>query len=98
MLLTICTDVRALAIRLNSCTKRVVRVSFCLLQNLHFGSSRRLIGIEHNVHTIRKVVRINSHALQVMIAIHKDSNLRIMALTKVEIRYATANFHNAVLI
>lgn len=33
-----------------------------------------------------------------MITIHKDSDLRIMALTKVKIGYTTANFHDTVLI
>ena len=98
MLFAVITDIHTLAVGLDSCAKRVVRVRFCFFKDLHLGRARRLIGVEHNVHTILQIIRIDCHALQIMVTVNKDTNLCIMALAKIKVRNPTANLHNAVFI
>ena len=98
MLFAVITDIHTLAVSLDSCAKRVIRIRFCFFKDLHLGRARRLIGVEHNVHTIWQIVRIDCHALQIMVTVNKDANLRIMALAEIKVRNPTANLHNAVFI
>ena len=98
MLLSIRTDVCTLAIGFDGCTKRIVRISFRFLQDLHFGRAGRFVGVEHDVHAIVKIIRVDSHAFQIVVTIDKDTNLRIMTLAKVKIWHATANFHDTIFV
>ena len=98
VLFAVITDIHTLAVSLDSCAKRVVRIRFCFLEDLHFGRARRLIGVEHNVHTIRQIIRIDCHALQIMVTVNEDTNLRIMALAEVKVGHTTANLHNTVFV
>ena len=99
MLLSIRTDVCTLAIGFDGCSKRIVRISFCFLQDLHFGRTGRLVSVEHDVHTIgKKIIRVDRHAFQIMVTIDKDTNLRIMTLAKVKIGHTTANFHDTIFV
>ena len=98
MLLSIRTDVCTLAIGFDGCSKRIVRISFCFLQDLHFGRAGRLVSVEHDVHTIGKIIRVDSHAFQIVVTIDKNTNLRIMTLAKVKIGHATANFHDTIFV
>ena len=95
MLLSIRTDVCTLAIGFDGCSKRIVRISFCFLQDLHFGRTGRLVSVEHDVHTI---IRVDRHAFQIMVTIDKDTNLRIMTLAKVKVGHTTANFHDTIFV
>ena len=98
MLLSIRTDVCTLAIGFDGCSKRIVRISFRFLQDLHFGRAGRLVSVKHDVHTIGKIIRVDRHAFQIVVTIDKDTNLRIMTLAKVKIGHATANFHETTFI
>ena len=73
----------------DGCSKRIVRISFCFLQDLHFGRTGRLVSVEHDVRTIGKSIRVDRHAFQIMVTIDKDTNLRIMTLAKVKVGHTT---------
>ena len=98
MLLSIRTDVCTLAIGFDGCSKRIVRISFCFLQDLHFGRTGRLVSVEHDVRTIGKSIRVDRHAFQIMVTIDKDTNLRIMTLAKVKVGHTTANFYDTIFV
>ena len=97
VLLSISSDVHALTICFDGCTKRIVWISFRFFQNFHLGGAGRFIGVEPNINAIRKIVGINSHAFQIVVAIDKNTHLCIMAFAKIKIRDTTANLHDAIL-
>ena len=96
MFLTIFSDVSALAFRSNGSAKRIARIVLDFLEHLHLGSARRLVCVEYNINTIRHIVRIHGHALQIVTVVHHDTNLRIMGVPQIQISNATANLHNTV--
>ena len=73
MLFAIVADVIALtALLLDERTKRIVPIDLAIFgglngfQYLFQRCTLSLICIEPNIHTIRQIIRIDSHALQVM--------------------------------
>ena len=97
MLFAIRANVSALAFCRNSSAKGIVRIVFNCLENLHLRRARGLVGVEHNIHTVRQVVRVHCHALQVVAVVHHDTNLRIMGIAQIQISHSTTNLHHTVL-
>ena len=96
MLFAVGTNISALAVRFDGCTERVIRIILDGLEDLHLGCTRRLIGIKDNINTLRQVIRIYGHALQVVAVIHHNTNLRIMGIAQIQIRDAATNLHHTV--
>ena len=98
MFFAISANVHTLSVSFDGCTKRVIRVSFRFLQDFHLGCTGRFVGVEHDINTIREIIRIDCHAFQIMVSIHQNTNLRIVAFAEIQIRNATTNFHYAVFV
>lgn len=62
------------------------------------GLIRSLISVKHHIHTIRQIIGIESHSLDVLVIVHKDSDLCIMALAKIKILHAAPNLYGAILL
>ena len=69
-----------LAIGLDERTKRVIGVFLNFLHDVHLWRSGMFVRVEHDVCTIRHIIRIHGHALQVVGPIHKDANLSIVRI------------------
>ena len=88
----------------DSGAKAIVWIIFHWFQNRSvagFAQHRRafmLIGIETNINTIRKIVRIDSHALQIVGAIYSDSHLSIIGIAHVQFRNTTAKLDHTILL
>ena len=96
VLFAIFSDVGALAFRSNGSAKRIARIVLDLFEHLHLRCARRLVRVEHNINTIRHIVRIHGHALQIVAVVHHDTNLCIMRVAQIQICNATANLNNAI--
>ena len=93
---TISVNVVTLSTGFDKRAKWIVRVILNLLQNIRCRSALFLISIEHYIHTIGKIIRIDSHSFQISIAVHQDTNLSIMGITERQVIYTTTNFDNTV--
>ena len=54
------------------------------------------IRVEHDVGSIRHIIRIHRHTLEIVGSVHKDTDLGIVRITKVQIRHATPNFYDTI--
>ena len=103
MTFPISTKIITLTICFDGCAKGIIgvgldRFQYCIVLGTNHRNILVLVGIKHNVFSFRKIVRIHSHAFEIMCIIHEDANLRIMTLSKIEISNTTTNLDHAVLI
>ena len=98
MLLTVSANVFALTCCSQCCTKGIVRVVLDGLEHLHLGRARGFVRIENDIISIRHIVRINSHTLEVVTVIHHDADLCIVAVAKAQVIHAAANLDNTILV
>ena len=55
------------------------------------------VRVEHDVCTIRHIIRIHGHALQVVSPVHKNANLSIVRIPQVKVGHDTTKFDDAIL-
>ena len=78
------------AFLLDERAERIVRV-FGLYRFKRFRA-RFFVRVERYVNTVWQVVAVKGHALQVLISIDQNSDLRIVTITEIEIGNAASNF------
>ena len=76
--------------------KWVVRIIFDLFEDILHWSATLLIGVKDNVNTIGHIIRICSHALNVMSVINKDPDLSKSRFSKREIRHTATKLDQTV--
>ena len=102
-ILSIGVIIEALTIRLDIGAKGIVLIVLDLLKNsaiAFFVNHRRsalLVGIEHDVNTLRKIVGIHGHALEIVCPIHKNTNLCVVRVAQIKILDTGTNLHHTVL-
>ena len=93
LLLTIRTDNVLLS---NDGSEGVLGIAGHVLKDLSDGRSLSLVRVEPNIDTLREIVCVNSHSLDVVVALCGDSNLGVACVSHVQIGNAPSNFDDAV--
>ena len=79
---------------LDKCAEWVVRIiGFGFLQHI---LTWRFVGIKYHVYAVRHVVAVEGHSLHVLVSVHQNTHLCIVAVAQIQIIYASANLDGAI--
>ena len=79
-------------------SERIVWIRLNLFHNFHLRRTLFLVGIKHDVYTIRNIIRVHSHTLEIVRTVYKNTDLCIVSITQIEIFNTSTNFYYTIFI